>query len=507
MPGIEAGLAIPPSQTVLVESVHTVSSWRQAWRDHAYILPSLLISLVVCAWFVTWGDWKLFEPEQFCGFYDAQTLSMIDGRLDVPPAAIGCEAFVFQGKTYGYFGIAPALLRLPLVIVSDGMDGLWSRLMMMTACAINLICAYSILRLIRKQPAVNSTAQRILHSLFILCAGLGSTNVFLIGRSFTYHEAIMWGGTFALLFTWALLKYLARPTWGWLTLAGFFAFMSFHSRATVGSGALLAMGAVTAILIWRAAVKSQAAHSWLSFAITTKPLRHALIAGIALLITVGTYFGVNYAKFRTLNGVPLQYYNFYKQIPIRMQVTGGRQIHPENIPTTLATYFGPHGVSFDRTFPWIFASREASIVGSPSIDVVEGFSSYPVSMPALLLLAMAGCAPLAWGSSEMIRRIRLPAGTLLLGGGIILATVGITERYLHDLYPALIICAAVGVSRVEAERRASGKTAVIALLAVISIALNCSFSLVHQRTTTGSPPAKQMEFKHLQQSIDGLFHR
>jgi hypothetical protein len=55
--------------------------------------------------FVTWGDWKFFEQEYFCGFYDAQALSMIDGRFDVPPAAIGDEAFIFQGKAYGYFGI------------------------------------------------------------------------------------------------------------------------------------------------------------------------------------------------------------------------------------------------------------------------------------------------------------------------------------------------------------------------------------------------------------------
>src|SRR2546421_6190663 len=125
------------------------------------------------------------------------------------------------------------------------MEGHWSRLMMLIACSLNLICAYRILTLIRREQVANPRGHRLLHSLFILCAGLGSTNVFLVGRSFTYHEAIMWGGTFALLFTWALLKYLARPTWGWLTLAGFFAFMSFHSRATVGSGALLAMGAVT----------------------------------------------------------------------------------------------------------------------------------------------------------------------------------------------------------------------------------------------------------------------
>jgi hypothetical protein len=508
MPGVETPFALKLSSGTdrnSAESITTHRWWSKVWRNHAYILPSFLISLVVCAWFVTWGDWNFFEPEQFCGFYDAQALSMIDGRLNVPPTAIASEAFVFEGKTYGYFGIAPALLRLPLIVAFDGMDGLWSRLMMMIACAINLICAYRILRLIRRD-AVTTRNQRVLHSLFILCAGIGSTNVFLIGRSFTYHEAIMWGGTFGLLFAWTLLKYFAKPSLGLLALASLFAFMSFHSRATVGTGTLLAMCSLIGILIWRAIANPQAAHSWLAFGVTAKPFQHALIAAIAVSVTVATYFGVNYAKFRTLNGVPLQYYNFYKQIPVRMQITSGRQIHIENIPTTLATYFGLHGVSFDRNFPWVFPSRDPMIVGSPAIDVVEGFSTYPTSMPALTLLAVAGCALLVRGSGDMIRRVRLPAITLLAGGGIILATVGITERYLHDLYPALIVCAAVGVTRLESERRAAGKTAVIAVLSLISVALNCSFSLIHQRTTTGSPLAKQIEFKQLQQSIDRLLH-
>ena len=189
-------------------------SWRHTCRDHAYILPSILLSLIVCAWFVTWGDWKFFEPEDFCGFYDAQARSLIEGRLDVPPAAIGNEAFTFQGRTYGYFGIGPALLRIPLVLASAKMDGLWSRMMMMIACAINLICIYRIMRLIRGDEPVSRRSQRLLHSLFILCAGIGSSNIFMLGRSFTYHEAIMWAGAFALLFTWALIKYLARPGYG-----------------------------------------------------------------------------------------------------------------------------------------------------------------------------------------------------------------------------------------------------------------------------------------------------
>src|SRR5438105_10491203 len=89
----------------------------RCWRRHAYILPSFFISVLVWIWFVTWGDWKFFEHEDFCGFYDGYARSILQGHLDVPRSAIGVEAFTFEGKAYGYFGIGPALLRIPLVLM------------------------------------------------------------------------------------------------------------------------------------------------------------------------------------------------------------------------------------------------------------------------------------------------------------------------------------------------------------------------------------------------------
>src|SRR5438552_17464504 len=71
-----------------------------SFRCHGYIVPSFLLALVVCSWFVTWGDWKFFEQEDFCGFYDAQALSMIDGCFVVPPPATRATPFLFQRKPY-----------------------------------------------------------------------------------------------------------------------------------------------------------------------------------------------------------------------------------------------------------------------------------------------------------------------------------------------------------------------------------------------------------------------
>ena len=434
---------------------------------------------------------------------------MIAGHLDVPPAAIGSESFSFQGKTYGYFGIAPSLLRIPLILIFKDMDGRWSRLMMLIGCTINLVCAYCILRMVPGDQAGNSRARQVLESLFILCAGIGSTNVFLVARSFTFHEAIMWGSAFAMLFTLMFLKYLARPRLRFLVATALFAFMSLHSRATTGAGALLALCILTTALIWRLVRKAEPGKSPIGLDHVARPFTHTIVAGAAVIIIVVSYFGVNYAKFRTFDAVPLKYYDFYVRNPRALEMTRGRQIHIENIPTTVASYFGFDGMWLDPRFPWLFPSREATFIGSPTIMVVEGFSTFPVSLPALSLLALLGFLPLISGSSEAVRRLRVPAAALFLGGGIVFATVAITERYLHDLYPALIACAAVGVMRIARERYVVRATVLVAVLTGVSIVFNCSFALENQRLDAwsmgGVPPSRRAEFKELQKSIYRFF--
>jgi hypothetical protein len=482
-------------------------SW---WHRHAYILPSFLVSILICAWFVTWGDWTFVEREDFCGYYDAEARSLIAGHFDVPPAAIGAESFTFQGKTYGYFGIGPALLRIPLVVLFKNMDGRWSRLMMFLACTLNLICAYRILRSLPHEQGANSASRRLLHSLFVLCAAIGSTNIFLVARSFTFHEAIMWGSTFALLFTCAILSYFARPSKALLILAGASAFMSLHSRATVGAGPLLVMTVIAGILIWRAFGNSKALETTFGFIATPQSGSHALIAGAAVVLILTSYFAVNYAKFHTLDGIPMKYYDCYLQNPHYLAVTGGHQLHLKNVPTTLVSYLGFRGLWIGPKFPWLFPSRDATFIGSPAIVLEEGFSTFPVSMPALFALGLLGCLPLLRGSGETVRRLRLPAIALLLGGGIVLGAVALTERYLHEFYPVLIVCAAVGVSRVEREKYSGGVSILFAALALISIAVNCSFALENQRldawSVGGVPAAKKAEFKKFQRSIYLFFH-
>jgi uncharacterized membrane protein YhaH (DUF805 family) len=192
-------------------------------------------------------------------------------------------------------------------------------------------------------------------------------------------------------------------------------------------------------------------------------------------------------------------------------MTGGKQIHLENVPTTVATYLGVHACWLDWRFPWIFPSRDATFIGSPVIVGVEGFSTLPVSMPALFLLALLGCTPLLRGANKTMLRLRLPMLAVFLGGAVVLATIAITERYLHDFYPALIIAAAVGVARVGQHRFLPAMTILTGALSVVSVMFNCAFALENQRLDTwavgGVPEAKKAEFKQMQKAIYHFFHR
>ena len=55
-------------------------------------------------------------------FYDIQGRALLHGHLAVPNGSVSFEGFVIGGRTYVYFGLVPAVLRLPISsrIVSTG---------------------------------------------------------------------------------------------------------------------------------------------------------------------------------------------------------------------------------------------------------------------------------------------------------------------------------------------------------------------------------------------------
>jgi len=73
-------------------------------------------------------------------FYDIQARALFHGHLAVPDRILGIESFNVDGRTYMYFPPFPALLRMPLLLVTDRFDGRLTAPSMLLAWVL-LACA------------------------------------------------------------------------------------------------------------------------------------------------------------------------------------------------------------------------------------------------------------------------------------------------------------------------------------------------------------------------------
>ena len=260
------------------------------------------------------------------GYYDYLGRSILRGKLDVPPNVIAEEAFVYNDKTYGYFGIAPALLRLPVNWLFPDLFGKWTSMMLLAACFSNQIFAFLIIKQfisIWKIPKEN-TRTKLMIGLFLLITGLGTTNIFLT-RPSVYVEASMLGSSFALAFFYYFLIYLYKPTSSYLLLISALCFLTFHTRQTSGLGVFVALGLfVFFFILNRIRVrifkilpeKTNLPSTNNNAGISETSNVHILIIVFVVLFSGLLQVGMNYYRFGTLfDSTPFDHYIAFKESP------------------------------------------------------------------------------------------------------------------------------------------------------------------------------------------------
>src|SRR5262249_53669895 len=101
---------------------------------------TVAVSLAVFLLIATSGrPWDLFARGGFTSdFFDAQARSLLPGPFDVPASTAGIEGFVVRGRTSLYYGVVPALPRLPVVLFTHALDGRLVVLSKLVALAVAL---------------------------------------------------------------------------------------------------------------------------------------------------------------------------------------------------------------------------------------------------------------------------------------------------------------------------------------------------------------------------------
>ncbi len=457
---------------------------RRAWAAGAAPV------LAAFTWLIMAGRWTPLQRLYFDGFFDAQGRAFLDGRWDVDPGVVGFEGFEVDGRTYIYFGPWPAVLRLPVLLVTDRLDGRLTTVSMILAMVVLVVASHrlnlAVRRIVRGTPPVSRAEAVATAGLAV--AALSGPPLWLASQAVVFHEAGLWGVAFMVGGMAALIEWIDRPTMGRLAVTGTLAAGAVSSRFTLGLGLLTAMGTIVAVVTvrrWLARRRGEVA----------SPLGGVqvrwVVAVCAALVVLAAI--PNIARFGTLVSPPMDRQNASAMFGDRqdfLEANRGSFFGPQFLRTTAFTYLRPDGFDVRATFPWVdFPRAGPSVVGDPTFDDLVWTSSVPAAMPAMAVLAIPGTV---WIVAAVRQRRR--SGWLgAVAGGAWMAAAGvlgighISNRYLNDFVPAVLLLGLVGAHALAGwlptwrRRRRRALTGVVAVLVIAGAWGSLGLGIVHQR--------------------------
>jgi hypothetical protein len=427
-------------------------------RQHAALWVVLLAGIATYQWvLISNADGQLFAPEVLDGTFNSMLLHLLHGSVEVSRSAIGFESFTREGRTYAYFGIVPALMRLPaLPFASDPEHMHLARLSCVAgATALAGLTLRTLLEAHRSLPP----AQR--SPALVLCAAaataLGGPQLFVANAGYVYNEPAIWGAVLVasstLIVVRAVLanRFLSGRELCWF---GGLAGLAINTRATSGVDIGTGFGLILMYGVTMRLRGGTAYPSWRATALATA------FAATGLMIACV----INTARF----GDPLNFqdFNFQDMLhrhPHRLDMF---RLHGAfnlaRMPTSLL-YF---------TTGLTFVLKYSGPLGGWLGDMYDGIEGPPTSPlltnPLWTVMAIIGLVP-------ALRRSVLTAAALaghVVAALFLLCLMYLALRYRLDLNGLLVLPAVfgmIGASRWLSGARHRTRTIVTAGIIAVSV--------------------------------------
>ena len=404
-------------------------------------------------------------------FYDLQARAMFHGHLWLANGAIGIEAFVHGGRQYTYFGLFPSLIRMPILLMTNSLDGKLTAPSILTSWLLTGFFTSLLLwrvRVLIRGRAVMGWVEAVASGVLVATIMGGTIWMLLASTPFVFNEDIAWSICLTVGSMFALLGLVERPSWRRVFACFALILAANLDRATTGWACVVGAGMIAA---WFATGHGGPENR--RWSIPT------LGAGLIPLL-VGC--AVNYSKFGVLFGV-----SNFEQVwthvnAYRRKFLAANHNSEEGIvfvPTNILAYLRPDGLRLSSVFPFItLPARPPSALSGVLFDRRYRTASLPASTPLLFLLSCWGLVtafrPKPIGKVALTRFLLLAAGS---AGAALLLWGYIAPRYLGDFVPFLALASAVGFvdiwRRLEDRRRslrmgALGITTVVALFAIVA---------------------------------------
>jgi hypothetical protein len=211
---------------------------------------------------------------------------------------------------------------------------------------------------------------------------------------------------------------------------------------------------------------------------------------------------VTYAKFGTPIGLPMADQVWATVNAHRryfLAANGGKAFSFGFLPSTIVAYLQPFGIRFTTLFPYITTPTAPAAAIHAVLDQTYTTASAPPTMPLLVLLGI-------WGTITAFRPkalvpYRLTRIVLLTGAagtaGVLLWGY-ISERYLADFMPFLIVASGIGL--IEIWRRFEGRS-IKARRVVLGIVAVITAYCVFANTAIAVAPSEQFTQAQIQDFV------
>jgi hypothetical protein len=400
-------------------------------------------------------------------YFSAQAEAMLDGRLWIEATALPGECFRYAGRCYGYFGLPPSILRLPLVAVLGAPQPELTALYLAIAAGITMWAALDLFRRALEQSGVRDGALAM-GSMAVAAITLGPGGVLmLVSDAYVYQEAILWSVACTMVGVNLFWRWWFEGRSRQFAGAVIAVTLAAGSRPTsVLVGGTLAVGLVVARLMWQRL-------RWRTLA---GAAALAVLPVIALVGPLLVKFGTPTPPWDTYEGRNFTY------IQYNMSNNGGEFTSSTRfIPTATLMYLRPDAVSLQGQWPFVTyrfgrpfgVERLERITYLPpanrdSINVEHTVSLTNV-MPIPLAATVAGAVAIVRRRRRRVELLIMLA--LLTPVAIMLTTPTIATRYLGDAYPLVAAGMAFSTTLLPRLRRAGPNTRRVILAITVGLTL------------------------------------
>ena len=345
------------------ETIADVQELPDLGTDRRRFTWAVLIGIAIITVPYLWTLWDMWSggidflrsvaPDNF---YDIQARALFHGHLYIPNGSIGVEAFVYQGHTYTYFGLFPALLRMPILLVTSSLDGRLTAPSILLAWTVTGLFTSLLLwrtRHLLRGPVTLGWGEAACYGVFAATVMGGSVLVYIAASPSVYNEDMAWSVALTIGSLFALLGVLEGPSRRRVVLLGCLVLAANLDRPSTGYAcALGAMFAAGWLFLGRREPTDR------RFALSTA------LAGVVPLAVAGF---IGWAKYRApIGGYPLKD-QVWTQVNAHrryfLAVNGGSPFSLHFLPSTLAAYFNPAGLRLIERVPLHHRARPLSTCG------------------------------------------------------------------------------------------------------------------------------------------------